>query len=180
MSLTDYNDSGSELQQSGGCVVFESALCNTRGKRMADQINIGTIFLEEGTPFPSSLKFESEPYSNGWRSLKNLNGYELDRRLRAVGWNLFKLAQVKASVFGVNREKAVRRAVKRVLAKVTQDDFNALEISQVAVKRFLGLPYVTVSAYARHLQESMFLLDDKRLAERDQARLVYSRSDRGG
>lgn len=33
------------------------------------------------------------------------------------------------------------------------DNFNSLEISQVASKRFLGLPYVTVSAHARHLQE---------------------------
>ena len=127
---------------------------------------------------PSSLKFESEPYSNGWRSVKNLNGCELDRR--ALGWNLFSLAQIKASVVGFNRERAVRRAVKRVLAKVTSDDLNALEIGQVAVKRFLGLTYVAVSAYARHLQESMFLLHDKRLAERNQARLVYSRADRGG
>jgi len=147
---------------------------------MADPMNIGTIFIEEGTPSPSSLKFESEPYSNGWRSVKNLNGCELDRRLRAVGWNLFSLAQIKASVVGFNRERAVRRAVKRALAKVTSDDFNALEIRQVAVKRFLGLTYVAVSAYARHLQESMFLLHNKRLAERNQARLVYSRADRGG
>jgi len=114
------------------------------------------------------------------RSVKNLNGCELDRRLRAVGWNLFSLAEIKVSTFGFNRERAVRRAVKRALAKVTSDDFNALEIRQVAVKRFLGLTYVAVSAYARHLQESMFLLHNKRLAERNQARLVYSRADRGG
>jgi len=129
-----------------------------------------------------SFQDESQngPYSNGWRSVKNLNGCELDRRLRAVGWNLFSLAQIKASVFGFNRERAVRRAVKRVLAKVTSDDFNALEISQVAVKRFLGLTYVAVSAYARHLQESMFLLDDKRFAVRNRARLIYSRANRVG
>ena len=47
---------------------------------MADKINMGTILIEEGTTLPNSLKFESEPYSNGWRSVKNLNGYGLDRR----------------------------------------------------------------------------------------------------
>jgi hypothetical protein len=108
---------------------------------MADQIRVGTIFIEEGTTLPDSLKFESEPYStNGWRSVKNLNGYEFDRRLRAVGWNLFHLAQIKASVFGFDREKAARRALNRVLANVKSDNFNSLEISQVAAKRFLGLP----------------------------------------
>lgn len=114
------------------------------------------------------------------RSVKNLNGYELDRRLRTVGWNLFHLAQMKAHAFGFNREKSVRRAVKRVLATVPSDNFNALEISQVAVERFLGLSYVRVSADMQQLQQSLFLLDDKRLAERNQARLVYSRAERVG
>jgi len=178
MSLTDYTNPGSELLQSGGRVVSARALPSE--KVMADQIKIGTIFIEEGTPLPDSLKFESEPYSNGWRSVKNLNGYGLDRKIREVGWTLFNLAQIKASVFGFDREKAARKALNRVLANVKSDNFNSLEISQVAAKRFLGLSYVTVSAHARHLQESMFLLHDKRLAKRNQARLAYSRADRGG
>ena len=32
---------------------------------MADKIKKGTILIEEGTPLPESLRFESEPYSNG-------------------------------------------------------------------------------------------------------------------
>jgi len=178
MSLTDYYTPGSKLLQGGGRVASVRTLSSE--KVMADQIRIGTIFIEESTPLPNSLKFESEPYSNGWRSVKNLNGSEFDRRLRAVGWNLFHLAQIKASVFGFDREKAARRALNRVLANVKADNFNSLEISQVAGKRFLGLPYVTVFAHARHIQESMFLLHDKRLAKRNQARLVYSRTDRAG
>jgi hypothetical protein len=178
MSLTDYYNPGSKSLQRGGPAASVRALPSE--KVMAEQIKIGTIFIEESTPLPNSLKFESEPYSNGWRSVKYLNGSEFDRRLRSVGWNLFHLAQIKASVFGFDREKAARRALDRVLANVKADNFNSLEISQVAAKRFLGLPYVTVAAHARHIQESMFLLHDKRLAKRNQARLVYSRTDRAG
>ena len=127
---------------------------------------------------PDSLVFESEPYSNGWRSVKNLNGDDLDRKIRLAGWTLFDLSHVNASVFGFDREKAVHGAVKRALAKTRSDNFNALEISQVVAKHFLGLPYVTVCARMRHVQESMFLLHDKQLAKRNQARLVYSRADR--
>ena len=178
MSSTDYYNPGSKLLQGGGRVVSVRALASE--KVMADQIKVETVFIEEGTPLPNSVKFESEPYSNGWRSVKNLTGYELDRKIREVGWTIFYLAQIKASGFGFDREKAARRALDRVLANVKSDNFNSLEISQVAVKRFLGIPYVTVSAHARHLQESMFLLHDKRLAERNHAKLVYSRADRGG
>lgn len=178
MSLTGYNHHGSELLQGGGLLISARPLLNE--KVMTDQIKTGTVFIEEGTPLPDSLEFESEPYSNGWRSIKILNGYGLDRKVREVGWTLFDLAQLKATVFGFDREKAARRALNRVLVRVRSDNFNALEISQVAMKRFLGLPYVTVSAHVRHIQESMFLLHDKRLAARNQARLVYSRADRRG
>ena len=178
MSFTDYNNTRSELLERGGPVVPTHAL--PREKVMASPIKTGTVFVEEGTPLPDSLKFESEPYSNGWSSFKNLNGYGLEREIREEGWTLFNLAEIKASVFGFDREKAARAALNQVLAKVKSDNFNALEISQVTAKRFLGLSYVTVSAHALHLQESMFLLHDKQLAKRNRARLVYSRADRGG
>jgi hypothetical protein len=178
MSLTDYNNSGSELLQGGGRVVSARALPSE--KVMADPIKVGTVIIEEGTPVPDALKFESEPYSNGWTSVKNLSGYELDRKIREVGWTLFNLAEIKASALGFDREKAARSALNRVLANVKSDNFNSLEVSRVAAKRFLGLPYVTVSAHTRHLQESIFLLHDKRLAKRNQAKLAYSLAERQG
>lgn len=147
---------------------------------MADPIKIGTILIEESAPVPESLRLESEPYSNGWKSIKNLNGYELDRKIRKAGWAFFSFAEINARVFGFDRAKAAGRAVNRLLASVKSDSFNALEISQVAAKHFLGLPYVTVSGHVRHVQESIFLLHDSRLAKRNQARLLYSRADRVG
>lgn len=147
---------------------------------MEDQIRKGTILIEEGTPLPNSLKFDSEPYSRGWRSVKNLNGYGLDRNIRQVGWSFFCLNQTQASSFGFDRGKAARRAVNRVLARVRCRKLNSLEITQVTAKRFLGLPYVTVRAHPRQIQESMFLLHDKRLAEQNHAKLVAVWIERGG
>lgn len=147
---------------------------------MADKIDPGTIFIEEGTPSPNYLKFESEPYSDGWTLVKDLKGYELDRRIREVGWTFFYMDQIKASVFGFDRAKAARRALERVLANAKRDKFNSLEITHVATKSFLGLPYMTIRAHPRHIQESMFLLDDERLAERNQAKLLAVWIGKGG
>jgi hypothetical protein len=62
---------------------------------MADKITTGSILIEEGTLLPESLRFESEPYSNG-----NLDGYGLERKIRLPGWNFFYVAgEIKASVF---------------------------------------------------------------------------------
>ncbi len=125
---------------------------------MAGKIKTGTILIKEGALLPESLRFESEPYADGWREVKNLDGCGLDRKIREAAWTFFYMAgEISASVFGSDREEAVFKAVKRVLAKLKSDRCNSLEITQVTRKRFLGLPYVTVSAHARHIQESIFL-----------------------
>ncbi len=139
---------------------------------MVEKIKTGTILIKEGSILPGSLRFESEPYSNGWRSVKDLDGYGLDRKIREAGWTFFYMAgEVNAMVVGFDVEKTTRRAIKRMAAKLKSDkfNFNSLEITQVAAKRFLGLRYVTVSAHQRHIQESMFLFHSEQLAEGDPA-----------
>ena len=138
---------------------------------MAHTIEIGTLLVKAGTLLPETLQLESDPYLKGWRVVKNLGSSGMDRKLCEAGWTFFYMAgEVKAIVFGSDSEKTTRRAVKKVIANMKSDRFNCLEISQVAAKGFLGLPYVTVSAHPRHIQESMFLFHTKRLAEWDRAK----------
>ncbi len=143
-----------------------------------NRIKTGTILIEEGTLLPESLRFESEPYAKGWRLVKDLDGYGLDRRIREAGWTFFYMAgEVHATAVGSDLEKTTRRAVQKAIACMKSDRLNCLEIAQVAVKRFLGLPYVTVSAHARHIQESMFLSHGDRLAEWGRAKLAASSTE---
>jgi hypothetical protein len=139
---------------------------------MTDKIKTGAILIEESALLPDTLQFESEPYSKAWRLVKNLDGYGLDRKIREAGWTFFYMVQIKAGVFGFDREKALHRALNRILANLKSEKFNSLEITQVNAKRFLGLPYVTVSAHPRHIQETMFLSHAKRLAEWDRTKLA--------
>ena len=140
---------------------------------MADEIKTGTILIEEGTLLPESVQFERETYSNRWRSVKDLDGYGLDRKIRDAGWNFFFMAgEIKASAFGSDVEKTLHRAIARLLANLKSERFNCLEITQVVLKRFLGLPYVSVSAHSRHIQESMFLSRTIPLAQWGRASLA--------
>ena len=140
---------------------------------MTDMITAGTILIADGALMPESLRFESEPYSNGWRAVKNLDGCGLDRKIGEAGWTFFYMAgEIKASVFGFDGEKALCRAVNRLLGSLQAEKFNCLEITHVAAKRFLGLPYVTVSAHQRHIQESMILFRAERPAAWDRRKLA--------
>lgn len=127
---------------------------------MIERIQKGTILIEEGVLFPDSLRLESEPYLNGWRIVKQLDGYELDRKISEVGWTCFYMAnEICVSAVAFSGEKSLCSAVTQILTKLKLERFNSLEITGVSTKRFLGLPHTTVSAHARHIQESMFLFD---------------------
>src|ERR1700693_1632283 len=139
---------------------------------MAQTIKNGTILIKDGIFLPDTLEFESEPCATGWRLVKNLDGYGLGRKIREAGWSFFWLAgEIGATVFGFDSQKTVRRAVKRILANLKSAEFNSLEITRVSSKRFLGLPYASVSAHSRHIQENMFLLRAKDHQEWDRAKL---------
>ncbi len=136
---------------------------------MADLTEVGRIFIRDGTMLPKTLQIESEPYMPGWRWVKNLDGYGLGRKIHDADWTFFCLAyETKATVFGIDGEKMVRRAIERILAnrETEAEKFNSLEIVRVASlasKRYLGIRYVTVSARSRHIQESpiIFQAQDK-------------------
>lgn len=140
---------------------------------MADAIGAGTIFIREDALLPEFVRFESEPYSSGWRSVKNLDGRGVSRKIREAGWTFFYMAsEVRVSVFGFDAEMVVCRAVNRLLASLKGQKSNSLEITQVVAKRFLGLPYVTVSAHQRHIQEGIVLFQAKRRVEWDAGNLA--------
>jgi hypothetical protein len=121
---------------------------------MTDAITVGTILIEKGARMPASLGLESAPYSSGWTSVSNMDRKELDRELDRSGWTFFFMAgEMKITAIGRDREAAVRRAVNRVITNVESHKCNCLEITQVSAHSFLGVPYVSVCAHARHIQE---------------------------
>src|SRR6266849_1120806 len=140
---------------------------------MAETIKTGTILIKDGTFLPEALQFESEPCATGWRLVKDLDSGGLDRKTHEAGWTFFCVAgEIKATVFGFDGQRTVRRAVKRILANLKSEKFNGLEITQVVTKRFLGLPYASVYAHSRHIQESALLLRVKDLRDWDRAKLA--------
>jgi hypothetical protein len=122
---------------------------------MPQEVHIGTILMSE---WPPLLGLESEPYWGHWSVLKALDGFALDRKIRAAGWNFFFIAaEVKVMVFGALRANKIQQAVNRILGKVSRQHFNGLEVTGIVAKRFLGLPYAIVSAHSRHVQQSCYL-----------------------
>lgn len=134
---------------------------------MPDTNRARTILIREGTLLPPILSIESEAFLTGWRAIKNLDRSRLVRNIEGANWNFFYLAgEIRATVLGRGRSGTLRRAVRRVLAKQKGQKFNSLEITKAVSKRFLGIPFMSVTAHARHIQQGIGLVPAKDSAPR--------------
>src|SRR5258705_11199423 len=118
----------------------------------------GTILIRDNTLLPPGLAVESESFLPGWRVARNLDGYGLARKIEEAKWNYFYLAGVtRTMVLGREGPKTMRKAVRRSLPRLDRLKFNSLEITNVVLKRFLGIPLTSVAIHSRHIQEAISL-----------------------
>ena len=125
---------------------------------MPQVVQVGDILIEAWPAMTKLFGIESEPYSESWSVVKALNGFVLDRKIHAAGWNFFFMAgEFKVMFLGTRSADKIHSALTRILSKVRGQDFNCLEITAIIAKRFLGVPYTMVSAHSRHIQQSVYL-----------------------
>jgi hypothetical protein len=121
-------------------------------------VAVGDILIEGGTYFPNSMTKPGESSVPGWSAV-NCNRPTFEKEVDDAGWTLFFMAgDIKTTVFGFNRQKTLRSALKRLVATVKSQSCNSIEITQVKQKSFLKFPYVSVWAHVRHLQKGQGLV----------------------
>lgn len=119
-----------------------------------ETLRSGTIMIRDGIALPESLHLESLAWMPGWRIVKNLFGYSLGQDLRQAGWGFSFVGDAqKCSSLGKS-EEAKQRALRSLLARLKGNRFNALEITAVSNGSFLGVPFISVTGYSRHIYES--------------------------
>lgn len=120
---------------------------------MPNHIQAGTIMVQPSEGL-RSLGIESEPYCESWQSLGVSESLGLARKVRDSGWKLFYMAEeLKTAVPAWGGQKTLRQGVKRLLSHARLQHFNCLELTHMRKKRFLGIPYVSIAAHSRHLQQ---------------------------
>ena len=122
---------------------------------MPPVIQVGTVLINDSPLITQLFGLDSEACAEDWSVVMKLDGFALDRKIHAAGWNFFFMApEVKVMFFGAVGAKKVQNALIRILAKVKRQHFNGLEVTGIVAKHFLGVPYAIVSAHSRHIQQS--------------------------
>lgn len=129
-------------------------------------IETGSVLIRDGATLPEGLQILRESFVPGWKLVTDCDGARLDREIHKAGWRYFCLATViKATAFGKDRQRMIRRTIERILKNPKLEPFNSVEIVEVGRQGPMAPPRlgrVTVLAQPRHIQESMFLAGNER------------------
>jgi len=120
---------------------------------MTDTIAAGGIFVDGDAQLPNSALLQRSPHSSGWAEVTNVRS-TFGKEIPAAGWTFFFMAEeLKTTVFGFDRDRALGTALDRLIVNVKRQGCNCIEVTHVTGNSFLKIPFVSVTAHARHLQK---------------------------
>jgi hypothetical protein len=137
---------------------------------MLPAIQVGTILIEDRPAMAQALDLQCQPYTANWGVLNTLDAFGLNGKIHAAGWNFFFMAaEVRVMFLGAVGATKIQSALQRMLEKLRPLNFNCLEVTGIVAQRFLGIPYIVVSAHSRHIQHSCYLdnVDERRAFQLD-------------
>jgi hypothetical protein len=121
---------------------------------MESQITIGTMIMRDDLELPKKFAIRSETYCTGWRRIRGISSTILDRTLRSEGWNRFYIAGTMRTLeLGNGKDDCVRRGIARLAARAKASNFNCMQVTGMSRKSSFGVPFVSLSANACHIQE---------------------------
>jgi hypothetical protein len=115
----------------------------------------GRFLIAPGTALPPAWRLEGDSVASGWSRLANtFDGAPLEKELVTTEWTFFFMAgTITTTAFGLSRPRMLDAALARLIAGVSLQRCNCLEIDDARMRSFLGIPYVRISGHARHIQK---------------------------
>ena len=119
-------------------------------------IEAGTILIDKSAARPECFRLAANPESSPWASIAaDLSPREREKALVADGWTFAYMAGgIRAKGVGFNPANRMASAVRQLKALASAQHCNCVQIDEVAMHSFLGVPYVSVSAHSRDIQKA--------------------------
>jgi hypothetical protein len=122
-----------------------------------ESIGPGTVLVDTETVLPKPFRLASDHRGRGWTQVvDNAHASQLEMSLASAGWTLFyRAGTIRAKAFGSRSESTIHTAIRRLFRAAKLQNYNSLEIDDIAAHFFWGVPYVSISAHSRRIQEGM-------------------------
>lgn len=116
------------------------------------------LLVRDDAVLPPDLSTEGQSsFLPGWRAVKNFDNYALRRKIRETNWSFLHLRDGKETgvLMGRARDKILQKGVAQILGELRGRRFNAIEVSLLVSKCFLGVNFLKISVNLRHFQHNL-------------------------
>jgi hypothetical protein len=122
---------------------------------IAQPIRAGAMLLQDGAFLPKTLVIATASYVKNWSAITQFTSTQLRRAVEREGWTFFFMAgEIHARAFGFDEQSRTDRAMLEIIDRMKRDHCNCLEITELRQGSWLRLPFTTIIAHARHIQQS--------------------------
>jgi hypothetical protein len=122
------------------------------------------VLIRTEGPMPEGFKLATEDFHTGWSVMKSGGTQRLERKVRAKGWSLIRLAEgALRSGVGKSAQEAIANALLLALRRLGNSS-NAIEVERVEVTDYpwFCLARLTVIPYRIERQPADLLNPDRR------------------
>ena len=122
-----------------------------------EEIATGSVFMKKDTALPVVLRMNPRRLGD-WEIVSELDGLGVERELRQFGWHFFFMVpEFKTTSIALDSRTAYAKAIRGITRAVDTNGFNALEISAIKQRNWLGIHFVSIRAHPRHVRNSPFI-----------------------
>jgi hypothetical protein len=120
---------------------------------MADELKSGSLLVHTSYELPVPLRVQGPEVVPEWRVLSGIDANKAERELKPLGWHFFYVVNAKPVARGMarDRDEAVRHAVARLAERAESERLNALEITDIYVRRYGFIHVAKVAVNFRHI-----------------------------
>lgn len=129
---------------------------------MIDDLKPGTLLVRTNTVLPKSLARDEQVVFPDWKVIRNIDAATMERQAKEIGWHFFFVVPpLEAGALAHTRERALIKALKRILASAELRKLNAIEITSVKAVGFWIAHGACIEANARHIAQKPILSDEQ-------------------
>src|SRR5437016_3615669 len=120
--------------EGGATPALLSLAAGSRLQCVTDAIGAGSILIAAGAHLPDSILRRLDTHSCGWSAVTGGRS-AFEEQVEKAGLTFFFMAgEIQATVFDFDRQKALRGALRSLIANVKSQRCNSIEITRITGK----------------------------------------------
>lgn len=127
---------------------------------MTHELKSGSVLVRTNAELPESLNLEGDMIVPGWTALSCTTAASVERAIAQAGWHWFWVVpSMTATAYARDCQGVLKRVLKKALQEAESQGLNAIEITELVVRKFWFIHRAKMAVNFRHIGETPVLFE---------------------